>query len=154
MKSRLSLFLAAIMVMSLFVFVGCGSGSGGSAGKEPEPFTLGKYTYKLDTVKKSPEGYDVTILIEGDSAPVIISNGATQSGVEAELKAGDQSYHYNEVGFSILAEDEKVGDFGARAEFHFTVPEEDGKPDTLVVTGGSNSSESKEIDLSGVEIEE
>lgn len=149
MKSRLSLLLAGIMVISLLMLAGCGSGGG----KEAEPFTLGEYTYKLGTVKKTSEGYEVTLLIKGDSAPVIISNGATQSGVDAKLKAGDESYHYREIGFSILAEDEKEGEFGAKAEFRFDVPKDADEPDTLTVTNGSDSSESHDIDLSGIEIE-
>ena len=147
MKLRISLVLSVFAVVALLMLAGCGSGGSGS--KEPEPFELGQYTYKLEKLKKTEDGYQLSLLIQGDSAPVIISNGATRSGVEAELKAGDKSYGYNQVGFSVLEKDKKVGDFGARAEFSFSVPE-DATPDKAVITDGNDSSQSVELDVSGL----
>ena len=147
MRARLNLVLLIMTAAILLMLGGCGSGGSGS--KEPEPFELGKYTYKLEKLKKTDEGYQLSLLIEGDSAPVIISNGATRSGVEAELKAGDKGYGFNQVGFSVLEKDKKVGDFGARAEFSFSVPE-DVTPDKAVITDGNDSSASVELDVSGL----
>lgn len=148
MKTRRNLAILVMVTAILFMLGGCGSGGSGS--KEPEPFELGQYTYKLDKVKKTDEGYQLSILIKGDSAPVIITNGATRSGIEAELKAGDKSYSYNQVGFSVLDKDEKVGDFGAKAEFSFSVPQGADTPDKAVITDGNDPSQSVELDLSGI----
>ena len=147
MKAWKILLITVVTTAILLTLGGCGSGGSGS--NEPEPFELGQYTYKLDKLKKTDDGYQLTLLIQGDSAPVIITNGATRSGVEAELKAGDKSYGYNQVGFSVLEKDKKVGDFGAKAEFSFSVPE-DATPDKAVITDGNDSSASVELDVSGL----
>lgn len=151
MRTLLKTLLAAAMIMVLLVMGGCGSGSGGA--KEPEPFTLGDYTYKIEKIKKTADGYEVSLLIEGDSAPVIITNGAARSGVDMELASGDKTFSFSQASFSVLGEDEKVGDFGARASFSFSVPDGSDAPDKAVVTDAS-SGDSTEVDLSGIKIEE
>lgn len=151
MRVLLKTLLAVVMIMTLLVIGGCGLGSG-SAG-EPEPFTLGDYTYKIEKIKKSSDGYEVSLLIEGDSAPVIITNGAARSGVDMELASGDKKFSFSQAGFSVLGEDEKVGDFGARASFSFSVPDGSDAPDKAIVTDAS-SGDSTEIDISGIKIEE
>ncbi len=151
MRALMKTLLAAVMIMTLLVTGGCGSGSGSA--KEPEPFTLGDYTYKIEKIKKTADGYEVSLLIEGDSAPVIITNGAARSGVDMELASGDKTFSFSQASFSVLGEDEKVGDFGARASFSFSVPDGSDAPDKAVVTDAS-SGDSTEVDLSGIKIEE
>ena len=151
MRALMKTLLAAVMIMTLLMTGGCGSGSGSA--KEPEPFTLGDYTYKIEKIKKTADGYEVSLLIEGDSAPVIITNGAARSGVDMELASGDKTFSFSQASFSVLGEDEKVGDFGARASFSFSVPDGSDAPDKAVVTDAS-SGDSTEVDLSGIKIEE
>ena len=151
MRALMKTLLAAVMIMTLLVTGGCGSGSGSA--KEPEPFTLGDYTYKIEKIKKTADGYEVSLLIEGDSAPVIITNGAARSGVDMELASGDKTFSSSQAGFSVLGEDKKVGNFGARASFSFSVPDGSDAPDKAVVTDAS-SGDSTEVDLSGIKIEE
>ncbi|MBR0342302.1 MAG: hypothetical protein IJH64_08675 [Oscillospiraceae bacterium] len=154
MKRKLSLIMSVILTMSLLMLVGCGSESGGGGGsKEPEPFTLGEYTYKLDQVRKTADGYEASLLIEGDSAPIIITNGVARSGVDMMLASGDKTYSYSQAGFSVLADDEKVGEFGAKAVFSFVIPSDLDAPDKAVVTD-SSSGDSTEIDITGITIEE
>ena len=57
MKSLLKLLLPVVLLMTLLLMGGCGAGSGGGS-KEPEPFTLGDNTYKLEKVKKTSDGYE------------------------------------------------------------------------------------------------
>ena len=151
MRALMKTLLAAVMIMTLLVTGGCGSGSGSA--KEPEPFTLGDYTYKIEKIKKTADGYEVSLLIEGDSAPVIITNGAARSGVDMELASGDKTFSFSQASFSVLGEDEKVGDFGARASFSFSVPDDTDTPDKAIVSDAS-SGDSTEIDISGIKIEE
>ena len=108
MKTRLLTLLSVVVITALLMLSGCGSGSksGGSEAKEPEPFTLGGYTYKLERFGKTSGGYEASLLIEGDSAPVIITNGMTRAGVEMMLASGDKTFNYNEVSFAVLADDE------------------------------------------------
>ena len=162
MKKRIS--LVCVLMLAVSLLAGCGSGSGGSGekkSKEPEPFTLGEYTYKLGPIARnteedtdSEEAYTVTLLIEGDSAPVIISGGVTKAGVEVTLVSGDDTYNYTVAGFKALTEEEKEGEFGASAEFTFKIPKGTDFPEKAIVNDGSNPEEKTELDLSGVEIKE
>ena len=154
MKTKLTYIASVILTISILMLAGCGSTSGGGGGsKEPEPFTLGEYTYKLDQIKKTADGYEVSLLIEGDSAPIIISNGAAQSGVDVMLASGDQTFSFSQASFSVLTDDEKEGEFGAKALFTFSVPSDVDVLDKAVVTD-SSSKDSIELDLTGVTIEE
>ena len=151
MRTKFTFLVSVVLTISVLILAGCGSGSGGS--KEPEPFTLGEYTYKLDQIKKTSDGYEASLLIKGDSAPIIITNGAAQSGVDMTLASGDKTFSYSQASFSVLADDEKVGEFGAKAVFTFSVPSDADALDKAVVTDTS-SQDSTEIDLTGVAIEE
>lgn len=159
MRKNIRYTFVGLLVLVMALLAGCGSG--GAAKKSAEPFNLGEYTYKLGPVARSAEddtdseeAYKVTLLIKGDTAPIIISNGVTKAGVELTLVDGDDKYNYKMAGFKVIPEEERDGEFGASAEFTFKLPKGSTFPAKAIANDGSNPDETYELDLSGVEIQE
>ena len=164
MKKLTTIMLAGLLVLTSAMMLGCGSGSGSgdkAADKGPQPFTLGEYTYLPEKITRaadadtdSAEGYTVSLLIEGDTAPIIISNGVTRAGVEMSLVSGDTELNFKTASFSVLEDKEKVDQYGARAAFTFEIPKGSDFPEKAIASGGDNWSEKAEFSLADLPREE
>lgn len=153
MKKLLAVLLA---VMTCLAFAACGGGSGYGEG---EQFQLGDNTYALEKVVRvtdndtgATDGYGVSVLQVGNTAPVVISglggNGAlnTTSAIDMTLHDGDTTYSTRSISFA--ATDEVEG-YGSRVVFYFDIPKGSDLPTSATMKGQSEE-EVAELDLSGM----
>jgi len=152
MKKLLAVLLAA---MTCFAFAACGGSSGYGEG---EQFQLGDNTYALERVVRATgndtgatDGYGVSVLQVGNTAPVVISglgNGTlnSTSAIDMTLHDGDTTYSTRSISFA--ATDEVEG-YGSRVVFYFDIPKGSDLPTSATMKGQSEE-EVAELDLSGM----
>ena len=158
MRKR-SVIISAVIVMIISVaFAGCG---GSAAYTEGEQFQLEDNTYALEKVVKaidqdtqSTECYGVSVLMVGDTAPVVMDAGSLAGGgaitprsaINMTLSDGDKSYTAKDISF---AKTDEVEGYGSRATFYFDIPVGEELPSKATLTGTSEE-EGIELDLSGL----
>lgn len=147
--------IALLAVMTCLAFAACGGNSGYGEG---EQFQLGDNTYALEKVVRATDndtgatdGYGVSVLQVGNTAPVIISglgNGTmnSTSAIDMTLHDGDTTYSTRSISFA--ATDEVEG-YGSRMIFYFDIPKGSDLPTSATMKGQSEE-EVAELDLSGM----
>ena len=149
------ILIALLAVMTCLAFAACG---GSSDYGEGEQFQLGDNTYALEKVVRATgndtgatDGYGVSVLQVGNTAPVVISglgNGTlnSTSAIDMTLHDGDTTYSTRSISFA--ATDEVEG-YGSRVVFYFDIPKGSDLPTSATMKGQSEE-EVAELDLSGM----
>ena len=146
---RLSICLLTI---SLLLFLAaCGTSE--KSYSVNERFTIGDDQCVLEKCEKATgtattDDYNISLLIVGDEAPIIMSmNGGqtqTTSGIDMVLKDDNEKIASKDVQFAHI---EDQGDYGVRATFLFSVPKDQELPDEATVINNSNKEETVLLDL-------
>ena len=151
MKKMLAALLA---VMTCLFFAACGlaaqQGRGISSSLETHVRSE-KVVRATGNDTGATDGYGVSVLQVGNTAPVIISglgNGTlnSTSAIDMTLHDGDTTYSTRSISFA--ATDEVEG-YGSRVVFYFDIPKGSDLPTSATMKGQSEE-EVAELDLSGM----
>ena len=162
MKNKALIAVALLLLLLTVVASGCGSpdGAGSGGNKKPEPIKLGEHTYLPEKIVRQSEqdsdsgkAYDVSVLIEGDKAPVILDGGISKSGVDLTLEAESGPITYHTVSFEVIKEEDRVDGYGAKATYSFNIPKDTEFPKKGTLIDGADSSKTAEVDLTVLPVE-
>ena len=156
MKKLIAAVAVAIMCIA---FAGCGE----TGYTQDQQFELGDNTYALESVLRVPandtsstDGYGVSFLQVGNTAPIVISGFGsgtmnTKSAIIMDLIDGDNTIEAKTISFKAI---DDVEGYGSRITFYFDIPKDSEMPTQGVFRDNNGGDAKVDINLKGIEIEE
>lgn len=150
MKTK-RLLICLLTAGIMLLLAACGSSE--KAYSVNERFSIGDDKCALEKCEKvtgtdSANAYNISLLIVGNDAPVIMNmNGgqtSTTSGINMVLNNGDEKIEAKDIQFSRV---ENQGDYGVRATFRFNIPKDTELPEKATLINNSNKEETVLLDL-------